>query len=549
MPNSSSLSLRSPAPPRLAWRPTHCVPAFSGEALSATAQQVRLPTHVLRQRRHGHIGIGLDGELISAEQQHAGDEYEVIGSLPPLYPEWLGDRGFCELHRTRFPYVAGAMANGIASVDLVAEVARIGGLGFFGAAGLSLGRVEAGIDALQRRLDPAQLPWGANLIHSPGEAALEEAVADLYLRRGVRCVEASAYMALTPAIVRYAVSGLHTDAGGNIQRRHHVLAKVSREEVARRFLEPAPAAMLDSLLQRGLISADEARLAAHVPIAEDITVEADSGGHTDNRPLTALLPSILLLRDRIAAERGYRMPVRVGAAGGLGTPSALAAAFAQGAAYVQTGSVNQSCVESGLHASARAMLAEAGMADVAMAPAADMFEMGVEVQVLRRGTLFAVRARKLYELYRTYPSLQGIPAAERDKVETTMLRSSFDEAWASTRAFWMSRDPAQVERAERDPKHQMALVFRAYLGLSSRWAIDGVAERSSDFQIWCGPAMGAFNRWTAGSFLADPQQRTVAQVALNLLEGAAVVTRAQQLRCYGVALPSSAFDFRPRPLR
>jgi hypothetical protein len=40
----------------------------------------------------------------------------------------------------------------------------------------------------------------------------------------------------------------------------------------------------------------------------------------------------------------------------------------------------------------------------------------------------------------------------------------------------------------------------------------------------------------------------VVQIALNLLEGAAVVTRAQQLRSYGVPMPPSAFDFRPRPL-
>jgi trans-AT polyketide synthase/acyltransferase/oxidoreductase domain-containing protein len=60
--------------------------------------------------------------------------------------------------------------------------------------------------------------------------------------------------------------------------------------------------------------------------------------------------------------------------------------------------------------------------------------------------------------------------------------------------------------------------------------------------------MGAFNAWTAGTFLADPANRHAAQVARNLLEGAAVVTRAQQLRTYGVAVPSAAFDYRPRPL-
>jgi PfaD family protein len=177
-----------------------------------------------------------------------------------------------------------------------------------------------------------------------------------------------------------------------------------------------------------------------------------------------------------------------------------------------------------------------------------MFEMGVNVQVLRRGSLFAPRARKLYELYRSYPSLDAIPTDERLKIERDLLRASLAEAWASTRAFWLSRDPAQVERAESDPKHQMALVFRAYLGLSSRWAIDGVRDRAADFQIWCGPAMGAFNTWVRDSFLADPAQRSVVQVARNLLEGAAVITRAQQLRSYGVAMPAAAFDFRPRPL-
>jgi trans-AT polyketide synthase/acyltransferase/oxidoreductase domain-containing protein len=94
----------------------------------------------------------------------------------------------------------------------------------------------------------------------------------------------------------------------------------------------------------------------------------------------------------------------------------------------------------------------------------------------------------------------------------------------------------------------MALVFRWYLGKSSRWAIEGDETRRLDFQIWCGPAMGAFNAWTRDSFLADPSRREAVQIALNLLEGAAVVTRAQQLRSYGAAVPAAAFDFRPRPL-
>jgi hypothetical protein len=92
------------------------------------------------------------------------------------------------------------------------------------------------------------------------------------------------------------------------------------------------------------------------------------------------------------------------------------------------------------------------------------------------------------------------------------------------------------------------LVFRSYLGLSSRWAIAGQADRGADFQIWCGPAMGAFNSWVQGTFLEKPESRAAVQVARNLMEGAAAVARAQQLRTSGLAVPPESFDFRPRPL-
>jgi PfaD family protein len=220
-----------------------------------------------------------------------------------------------------------------------------------------------------------------------------------------------------------------------------------------------------------------------------------------------------------------------------------------GAAYVLIGSVNQAAVEADLSAAGKALLARADIADVAMAPAADMFELGVEVQVLKRGTLFSQRAHRLRELYHRHASLAEIPIADVAKLEREVFQGSLAEVWEQTRAFFAERDPKQLDRAAKDPKHQMALVFRWYLGRSSRWAIVGDPARVLDYQIWCGPAMGSFNRWVAGSFLEPPEARTVAQIAHNLLEGAAVLTRAAQLRSYGVPMPDAAFDFRPRPMR
>ena len=68
--------------------------------------------------------------------------WPLLATLPALYPEWLGDRSFSEVHRTRFPYATGAMANGIATAALVIEAARGGFLGFFGAAGLDPDRIR-----------------------------------------------------------------------------------------------------------------------------------------------------------------------------------------------------------------------------------------------------------------------------------------------------------------------------------------------------------------------------------------------------------------------
>ena len=215
----------------------------------------------------------------------------MAGLLPPLYPESLGDRAFTTAHGVRFPYVAGEMANGIASTAMVIALARAELLGFFGAAGLRLDRVEA-----VREIDAAlgeRASWGVNLIHSPSEPVVEEQVADLLLRHRVRRISASAFTDITPSVARCATAGLRLDRNGSIVRPVQIFAKVSRPETAEAFMSPVPRRLLDGLIRDHHLSPEEAWLAERVPVAADVTVEADSGGHTDNRPLAAILPVIL----------------------------------------------------------------------------------------------------------------------------------------------------------------------------------------------------------------------------------------------------------------
>jgi PfaD family protein len=452
----------------------------------------------------------------------------ICGLVPACSLDSLGSRSFCLDHGLQYAYVGGSMAKGISSVAMVKALGGAGMLGFFGSAGLSFEQVEAAIDELQQHRPG--IPFGVNLIHSPTEPELEKALVELYLRRGIKLIEASAFLGLTLPLVRYRTHGIHRDGQGNVVAPNRMIAKVSREEVAARFFAPPPEKLLRQLVAAGDLSEEQAQLAEQIPMAQDVTAEADSGGHTDNRPALSLFPTLLSQKDQMQQRYGYYQPLRIGLGGGIATPSAAAAAFAMGADYLVTGTVNQACVESGTCDSVRQMLAETRQADITMAPSGDMFEMGVKVQVVKRGTMFAIRAHKLYDLYRAYESIDALPPAEREKIEQTFFKVPLETVWEQTQNYFQTRDPRQVEKALNDPKYKMALIFRWYLGQTPVWANQGIADRKIDYQIWCGPAMGAFNEWVKGSFLEPTAARKVVPVAFNILFGAAVLQRVRLLK-------------------
>ena len=467
----------------------------------------------------------------------------ILGSVPALRMDSLGDRNFRITYGTRYAFYAGAMANGISSEELVISLGKQGLMGSYGAGGVSPARIETAIQKIREAL-PAG-PYAFNLLNSPNEPALEERTVGLYLKYHIPVVEASAYLAMTAPLVQYRVAGLSRAPSGAVVIGNRVIGKISRLEMAQRFLEPAPADILKILLEQQKITPEQAELSKQVPMADDITVEADSGGHTDNRPMVCMIPAFLALRDEIQEIHKYSQPVLVGAAGGIGTPDAALAAYILGAAYIVTGSINQACVESGASEHTRGLLAQMDMADVAMAPAGDMFEMGVKVQVLKRGTMFAMRAQKLYELYTRYNSWEEIPPAEREKLEKTVFKRDFGSIWNDTVKFFMERDPRQVERGNTNPKDKMALVFRWYLGLSSRWSTMGEKGREMDYQVWTGPAMGAFNKWVKGTYMEAPQNRHVVDVARHILRGCAYLYRLRSLETQGIIFPPALQKYIP----
>ena len=455
----------------------------------------------------------------------------------------LGSQLFRDRYHVRHSYVAGSMYRAVASPALVRRMAGAGLLSFLGSGGLSLAEIKDAIDTIRSDL-PDGAPFGVNLLANYESPEQERATIDLLLREDIRTIEASAFIKPTPALALFRCSGLVQNSNGSVRSRHRIIAKVSRLEVAEAFMRPVPENLVAPLVASGVITPHQAELSKLVPLSEDICVEADSGGHTDGGVAILLFPEMLRLRDSIIAECGYSEPVLVGLAGGIGTPEAMASAFLMGADFVLTGSINQCTVESGASEVVKDLLQEMDIHDTDYAPAGDLFESGSKVQVLKRGVLFPTRANKLFSLYMHFDSIDELPPKVLRLLEGTYFKRTLDEVWqdVADRLRRLGRHD-ELAAIANHPKRRMATIFKWYFGFSTRVALDGISSERTNFQVHTGPALGAFNRWVAGSSLEPWQARHVDEIGLRLLAEASKIIA-------GRGLPTDAgSEYRMQPER
>jgi trans-AT polyketide synthase/acyltransferase/oxidoreductase domain-containing protein len=431
--------------------------------------------------------------------------------------EDLGAIEYKKAYNVKYAYATGSMYKGIASSKMVIAMAKAGMMTYFGAAGLSLATIEKEIRVIKAALGENR-SFGINLIHNLYNPEKEEEVIDLYLKHQIKHLEASAFMQVSKALVKFRLKGLKKGDNGEILSGHRIQAKISRPEVAEFFLSPAPDRLVKALLATGEITPEQAELATQVPVATEICVESDSGGHTDRGISTVLIPAIVRLRDEMANKYNYKDYISVGAAGGIGTPEAAASAFLLGADYIVTGSINQCTVEAETSISVKNMLEKINVQDTDYAPAGDMFELGAKVQVVRKGIFFPARANILFELYKQHNSLDEIEPAVRTKLEKTYFKKTITEIYQDCKAYYSAEE---IEKAEKNPKYRMALIFKWYFGFSSRAALTGDENNTVNYQVHCGSALGAFNQWVKESDLKNWQNRNVDTIAIKLLTSTA----------------------------
>jgi trans-AT polyketide synthase/acyltransferase/oxidoreductase domain-containing protein len=462
---------------------------------------------------------------VSANLQRGAADLHGAAPQIRISPEALGDPAFQSAHNVRCAYVVGAMYRAISSRTMITQLARNGILGFFGSGGLSLQEIEDNTHALAESCGE-RAPYGMNLLSTPNDPGRERQIVDHYLHANISTVEASAYTGITPALVKYRVRGLRVSSAGEINAPHRVIAKLSRPEVARHFMAPPPADILIHLYDQRELTQQEIDLAPRIPMAQDICVEADSAGHTDRGVAMALYPVIAQLAQDATRRYGYRERIRVGCAGGIGTPEAVAASFMLGADFIVTGSVNQCTIESGASVAMKEVLEELSLHDTVHVPAGDLFELGAKVQVVRRGCLFPARAIQLVDLFQRHDSFEDLAAPLRETIETQWFKRSIDAIWQEILEYRQRRHPDTDTLLQPTPRQRTIMILRWYFAETCRLAMAGERARRADFQIHCGPAMGAFNAWVRGTSMERWFQRPVVEIAHRLMQqGADCATR------------------------
>ena len=215
----------------------------------------------------------------------------------------LGSKVFRETYNLKESYVIGTMGRGISGASLLKSASKQGLLAIGGCDGLTTEKIRNLIQKSGGN-DESCAMQGFSLSYSYSEKNETELI-NLYLEENIKLLFVSGYSTVSKNLVRYRVKGLTKDINGKLCENTHIMASVSRTEVAESFMKPAPDRIIDALLKDGEITKEQALLAKDIPISRDICVEADGGGYTNHVSMFAAFPAIEVIAGKISESYGY----------------------------------------------------------------------------------------------------------------------------------------------------------------------------------------------------------------------------------------------------
>ncbi|MFC1745257.1 1-acyl-sn-glycerol-3-phosphate acyltransferase [Candidatus Riflebacteria bacterium] len=502
----------------------------------------KLETPIYLVKNENRLGLFETGsakaKITSPDLKKLKGNPQLISILPGLNIQNLGSKEFQTVHGVRHSYCTAPLPFGISGKQMLSSLATAGFLPFFGSTGLNLGEIKNSLKQIRDRV--GNKTFGVGISFVPYDKEREWQLILILIKLGIRHLWVSHYPYPTEALTFFRLNGIKQNSIGAIEPQNFIFARVSHLETVKRFVAHPPKNVVERLWQDGRISEQEKNLSCKIGLSEDIIVHGEGSGLGSNGSLNTLFPQIYQSVKII--QEDLTRNIRIGTSGGLSNPQAISAMFSLGADFVVTGSINQISAEANCSAKVKQMLAKAGSSDTAFVVSADPLEKGNNIQVLKYGTQFSVKANKLAKLYLKYGDLLNLPEKEKKVLEEGFFRCSLETAM--NRANLIFKDLQFGENKKNKKESGLLLLFHLYLYESFLWAKEGTKNREMDYQIWVDQSIGSFNMWRNAVFSKSIEDISVTDIAERLLFCSGVLTRLQFLQAQGFEVPFDCYNIK-----
>lgn len=428
----------------------------------------------------------------------------------------LGSRSFKEEYETSYAYVVGGIRDGISSVTMMKSLEKGNILGFLGTKGLSLQETQQIIESALREVKQDKL--GVHITCDVLQPEYSDEKLQLIIKYNINRLQISGFQKPTEKLYEYRIH--------NIRQRENasdkLLVCVNNRKATEEFMKPIPKYFIQMQMQLGNIDSKEAEFLSKIPLCDDICIENDGLGVNH----FGWISSFKKLNHDMSESYGMKKRVRIGICGNIGNPQMLAVAFFSGADFVMTSTINQCTLEADTSERVKELLQEAKENDFLFAPTDNLFEFGEKKSILKKGTLYAVRAQKVYDIYLKYSSLEEIPDEQEELLEY-YFGISLEQMYQSIVRRVSNREKILIGE---QPKYKLGVVLKEYLQLCFIQVKIGEKDWEINYGIEVGSELADMNRWLEGTDLETWKQRKVTIIAKRMMdEGADLLKKNCQL--------------------
>lgn len=447
-------------------------------------------------------------EQKSIIEEESNKEYKRIKANSDKKVSCIGSEEFKKDYDVDFAYAVGGMCKGISSVAMIKKLSDSRILGFLGSYKLKLDEAKELIDQALSCMEHHRI--GVNVTYDALNLENHIEVMDYIIKKDIRNLEVSEYRMIDLSIVKYRLKSLSIDKDSKFVVPHKILAKVSSREMAEKFCSPAPEELVQILYQNNEITEFEAKYAKYLPMCDDLCIEYYTQGQS---ALGYIQTMKEMSRSLYEKYKLFQCP-RVGFAGGIGNPQTVAVSFLLGADFVVTGSMNQCSVEASTSDIVKDNLQSLDDTDFTYAVVSDLFEFEEKKSIVKKGSLYHIRASRLYEVYNRYDSIEEIPTDLKKLIEEKYFQRSFETIYSD---IYENLTIENKKLSKEQPKYKMALIIRYFLDKCFQDALDGRMEGKINYQIISSNAIVQFNNWVKNTELYDWKSRHIDVISKKIM--------------------------------